>query len=264
MPQIRIVTRGDDSGSCHSANQAIADAFKNGVLRNTSIMVPAPAFKEAAQMYKKLDGFCVGLHGTITDEWNTHRWGPVLGAEKVPSLVMEDGTFFKSIQALWNNEPDNDEIIAELKAQLDVARAEGLDIKYLDEHMAFGWFEDLQPCLHDFAKEEGLIHRPEGLERLPNIEGELSDPVEQLLARLDATEPGKAYLLVAHPCYDEGDIQQMTYGDHLPGEIAKERDWQRRMFMDARVSEYFENNGVEPIPYTDLTWCFVTFELIGS
>lgn len=131
MPQIRIVTRGDDSGSCHSANQAIADAFKNGVLRNTSIMVPAPAFKEAAQMYKKLDGFCVGLHGTITDEWNTHRWGPVLGAEKVPSLVMEDGTFFKSIQALWNNEPDNDEIIAELKAQLDVARVEGLDIKSL-------------------------------------------------------------------------------------------------------------------------------------
>ena len=28
MPRIRIVTRGDDSGSCHSANRAIADAFR--------------------------------------------------------------------------------------------------------------------------------------------------------------------------------------------------------------------------------------------
>ena len=252
MPRIRIVTRGDDSGSCHSANQAIADACKYGTLRNTSIMVPAPTFKEAAQMYKELDGLCIGLHGTITDEWNTQKWGPVLGAEKVPSLVMEDGTFHKSTQSLWNNKPDNDEIIAELKAQLDLAREEGLDIKYLDEHMAFGWFEGLQPLLHDLAKSKGLIHRPEGMIRLPNVEGDFSDPVEQLLARLDATEPGKTYLLVAHPCYDKGDIQQMTYGDHLPGEIAKERDWQRRMFMDTRVLEYFEKNDVQPIPYTHL------------
>ena len=55
MPRIRIVTRGDDSGSCHSANRAIADAFKNGLLRNASVMVPAPAFKDAAQMYRDLE-----------------------------------------------------------------------------------------------------------------------------------------------------------------------------------------------------------------
>jgi len=252
MPKIRIITRGDDSGSCHSANRAIADAFKNGVLQNTSIMVPAPTFKAAAQMYKDLDGLCVGLHATITDEWHTHRWGPVLGDEKVPSLVMEDGTFFKSTQALWDNNPDNNEIIAELKAQLDLARAEGVDIKYLDEHMAFGWFDGLQPRLHAFAKAEGLIHRPKGLDRLPNVEGEFSEPVEQLLVRLDATESGKTYLLVAHPCYDNEEVQQMTYGDHLPGEIARERDWQRRMFMDARVLEYFEKNNVQPIKYTEI------------
>lgn len=32
----------------------------------------------------------------------------------------------------------------------------------------------------------------------------------------------------------------MTYGDHLPGEIAQERDWQRRMFMDASVGVFIE------------------------
>lgn len=247
------MTRGDDSGSCHSANRAIADAFKEGILRNTSIMVPAPVFREAAQMYKDLDGLCIGLHATVTDEWNTHRWGPVLGAEKVPSLVMEDGTFFKSTQALNDSKPDNDEIIAEIKAQLELARSEGLRIEYMDTHMAFSWFDGLQPLLNDFAEAEGLIYRPEGLSRLPNIEGEFSDPVEQLLARLDSTEPGKAYLLVAHPCYDYGDIQRMTYGDHLPGEIARERDWQRLMFMDDRVVEYFQKNDIQPITYAELT-----------
>ena len=206
MPRIRIVTRGDDSGSCHSANRAIADAFKKGVLRNTSIMVPAPVFGEAAQMYKGLDGLCIGLHATVTDEWNTHRWGPVLEAEKVPSLVMKDGTFFKSTQALNDNKPNNDEIIAEIKAQLELARSEGLNIEYMDTHMAFNWFEGLQPLLHDFAEAEGLIYRPEGLSRWPSIEGEFSDPVEQMLARLDTAEPGKTYLLVAHPCYDDEEI----------------------------------------------------------
>lgn len=114
--KIRIITRGDDSGSCHSANKAILDAFQKGVLRNTSIMAPAPTFFEAAEMYKGVGELCVGLHGTLNDEWNTHRWGPVLGANEVPSLVMADGTFFKSPRDLWPNNPNYDEILAELKA----------------------------------------------------------------------------------------------------------------------------------------------------
>lgn len=250
--KLRIVTRGDDSGSCHSANRAIADAFKNGILRNTSIMVPAPAFKKAAGMYRDLKGLCIGLHGTITDEWNTDRWGPVLGAKKVPSIVMSDGTFFKSTQALWDNKPNNHEIIAELKAQLDIARSEGLKIKYIDEHMAFGWFHGLKPLLQEFSKSEGLIYSPGGLSSLPRIEGKFSDPVDELLAKLDAAELGKTYILVAHPCYNDEEVQKMTYGDHLPGEIALERDWQRRMFMDKRVVEYFRENNIQPIAYTDL------------
>lgn len=252
MPRIRIVTRGDDSGSSHSANRAIADAFKHGVLRNTSIMVPAPVFREAAQMYKDMGDLCIGLHGTITDEWNTHRWGPVLGAAAVPSLVRPDGTFFKSTQALRDNKPDYDELVAELKAQLDLARSEGLKISYMDTHMAFSWFDGLEPHLNAFAESEGLIYRPEGLSRLPRIEGDFADPVERLVATLDAAEPGETYIVVGHPCYDEGDIQQMTYGDHKPGEIARERDWQRRMFMDDRIIGYFHKNGVQPITYEEL------------
>jgi len=252
MPRIRIVTRGDDSGSCHSANLAIADAFRRGVLRNTSIMVPAPVFQEAAEMYKNMDGLCVGLHATITDEWNTHRWGPILGAAAVPSLVRPDGTFFKTTQPLWQNKPDYDEILAEIKAQLDVARSQELDIKYMDTHMGFSWFDGLEARLSDFAESEGLIYRPEGLSRLPKVEGEFSDSVARFLATLDAAEDGKTYMVVGHPCYDTHDIQQMTYGDHLPGEIAKERDWERRLFMDDRVIEYFRKNDVQPISFTDI------------
>jgi predicted glycoside hydrolase/deacetylase ChbG (UPF0249 family) len=252
MPRMRIVTRGDDSGSCHSANIAIADAFKKGILRNTSIMVPAPLFREATQMYRDMDGFCIGLHATITDEWNTDRWGPVLGAATVPSIVKPDGTFFENTQQVWQNNPDYDEILAEIKAQLDLARSEGLDIKYMDTHMGFNWFEGLEARLSEFAKLEELIYRPEGLSRLTRVEGEFSDPVERLLATLDEAETGKTYMVVGHPCYDTGDIQPMTYGDHLPGEIAKDRDWERRLFMDDRVMKYFSEEDIQPIAFTEI------------
>jgi predicted glycoside hydrolase/deacetylase ChbG (UPF0249 family) len=216
-------------------------------------MVPAPVFRAAALMYRDMEDLCVGLHATLTDEWNTNRWGSILGAEAVPSLVRPDGTFFKTTQPLWQNKPDYDEILAELKAQLDLARSQGLDIGYMDTHMDFSWFDGLEVHLSAFAKSEGLVYRPEGLSRLPKIEGEFADPVEQLLATLDEAEPGKTYLVVGHPCYDTEDIQQMTYGDHLPGEIARERDWQRRMFMDDRVIEYFRKNDVQPISYTEVS-----------
>lgn len=252
MPKIQIITRGDDSGSCHSANKAIADAFKHGLMKNTSIMVPAPVFREAAQMYKEMDGLCIGLHATITDEWNTHRWGPVLDPREVPSIVMPDGTFFKDTHSIWENKPNYDEILAEIKAQLDLARSEGLTISYMDTHMAFSWFNGLDPLLSELAESEELIYRPKGISQLPRITGGFADPVERLLATFNGAESGQTYMVVGHPCYDSGDIQQMTYGDHKPGEIAKDRDWQRRMFMGNRVMEYFEKNDMQAIAYTEV------------
>ena len=59
-------------------------------------------------------------------------------------------------------------------------------------------------------------------------------------------------MVVAHPCYDEGDIQQMTYGDHEPGEIARARDWERRLFMDDRIVEYFHKNDVQAVTFAEL------------
>ena len=248
----RIVTRGDDSGSCRSANRAILDAYDQGVLRNTSVMVPGPAFEEAAEMYRNLDGLCVGLHATVTDEWHTCRWGPVLGAEKVPTLVMDDGTFFKNTKELWDNGPDNDEILAELRAQLALARARGLTPQYLDEHMAFQWFEGLEPRLAEFAEEEGLTYIARKMDRLPQAEGSFADPVERLLAGLDQVEPGRTYLMVTHPCYDDEEVRPMAYGSHGPGEIARQRDWDRRLFMDPRVTERFAAADLVPTRFSEL------------
>ncbi len=249
-PRIRLVTRGDDSGSCHSANVATRDAFEQGILRNTSLMVPAPAFEEAAQMFAGLEGLCIGLHATLTAEWDEVKWGPVLPPEKVPTLVDEHGHFYATTKLLHEKGCDPDEMMAEVQAQLELARERGLQLDYVDTHMGFGWVYEMEERIKKFAKREGLI-RTGAVDYLPAAEHSYKNRVQDLLARLEAAPPG-TYMIVGHPGYDREDMRRLGHDSQEPGRVARERDWQRRMFMDAEVVEYCEQNDVEPVRYTDV------------
>jgi hypothetical protein len=248
---VRLVTRGDDSGSCPSANRAICDAYRDGILRNTSLMVCAPAFEQAAEMLLEVPGLEVGLHATVTAEWDAVRWGPVLGPDRVPSIVNADGTLPQTTQALHEMGAKPDEMMAEIQAQLDLARERGLEVRYADTHMGFGWIADMDERMARFAEREGLVYRPEGLGRLPDVEGEFADVVERLIARLDAAGPG-TYLVVGHPCYDTEDARQFHHEGMVPGSEGRNRDWQRRMFMDPRIVACASERDIQPIRYTEV------------
>ena len=45
-----LITRADDFGSSHSANQAIYEVSKKGIVKNVSVMACAPYLEEAAEM----------------------------------------------------------------------------------------------------------------------------------------------------------------------------------------------------------------------
>ncbi len=249
--RIRLVTRGDDSGSCHTANVAIRDAFQKGILRNTSLMVPCPAFEEAAEMFRELPGLCVGLHATLNAEWDEVRWGPVLPPGDVPSLIDENGHLLQTTQALHERGADPDEMMAEIEAQLALARSTGLHIGYVDSHMAFTWIADMDARLARFAEREGLIYRHEGVGRLPAVEGEFDNLVDALVARLSAAQPG-TYIIVGHPCYDTEEVRRFYHPGIEPGAEGPNRDWQRRMFMDPKVLQCCQANGIRPIRYTEI------------
>ena len=249
--RIRLVTRGDDSGSCNTANVAIWNAYKKGILRNTSIMVPTPAFPEAAEMYSEDKGLCVGLHITLNAEWDSVRWGPVLPPEKVPTLVDAKGHLFRTTQALNDNNPKLEEMVAEVQAQLDLARARGLDIGYIDTHMGVGWVGDLSESVVEMAEREGVLYPRGTVSGLPRIEGEFESPVEAMIARLEAAEPGGTYVVVGHPAYDRVDVRMFDHPG-LKESQGVARDWQRRIFMDQKVLDYCSANGVQPIRYTDI------------
>ena len=81
---------------CHSVNQASIKAFEMRIVSSGSIMVPCPWFAEAAAYFREHPEFDIGVHITLTSEWNLYRWPPVSSKEKVPGLVDPEGFLWRS------------------------------------------------------------------------------------------------------------------------------------------------------------------------
>jgi len=251
--RIRLATKADDLGGAHSRNRAIVEAYERGILRNAGLMVPAPAAEEAAEMLAGEKGLCIGLHGTLTAEWDDVRWGPVLPPEQVPSLVQADGTFFQTTQALHAHGAQVEQMLAELQAQLDRAAELGFDLRYIDIHMGAVWIiEDREgpDVFPQWAAERGLV-RPYNLKRLegrPSAPDAASDEayVRQFIEALDRAEPGD-YLVTGHPGYDDEELRACGH-DGYPGEaVAISCHRERLMFSHPDIVAHCRQRGIEPM-----------------
>lgn len=248
---IRIITRVDDMGVAPNANRAIVEACTRGIARNVSVLTGAPFFEEAAGLLQGVQGIDVGVHFALNAEWDNLRWGPVLPPEQVRSLLDEDGHFFKTTQALHERGAQPDEMLAEARAQIQRARAGGLTPAYLDVHMGVDWVGRITDRLARLCADEGLIFAPPVGGRLPRgPEGAKAEPY-RLMAQLEDVEPG-LYVCVGHPMYDDDEARPFSLQGSPPGEVARDRDGQRRMFTEARVLEILARRGIRPVRYSEV------------
>lgn len=241
-------------GAFLAGNRAIVDAFKYGILRNASLMAPAPHFLHAAHLVKDVPDLCLGLHITLTAEWDNPRWGPISPKEEVPSLVDFDGYFFPTVQDLFRHGDILGEALREVRAQLTRARALGLDIRYLDEHMGVGWLFDpadpqhtrLSKAFRQFAHEEGLVWHEDiaDMRRIEYGSNELSGLLGQL-------QEGR-YLLITHPAYLEPETQ-VVVGQSYPqqGAFAQARLRDYHSLCDPRTAQVVHERQIQLIRYDE-------------
>lgn len=257
MSHVRLITRCDDAGGCESANAAILEAATAGAAKNVSIMACGPAFDEAVRLLGGRDDLCLGLHVTLNAEWDGPKWGPVLPAGQVPSLVEPATLYFtRSPKDLKEKGFDAAEAVAEVEAQLARCRDAGLKITYLDEHMGVGWV-GLRDAFAALCAREGLLDvcAWNGLRRLPGVPepaaptGDDADSLaEHWLSALDAAEPG-TYLMVTHPGKDAPDMREYIHVGLAPRQVATERDRERRALSGPRFVTGCAKRGIPLIRY---------------
>lgn len=130
-----LIIHCDDFGMCHSENVATMKALQEGWASSASIMVPCPWRDEAIAFARDHPELDIGMHSTVTSEWDVYRWGPVSPREDVPSLVDENGYLWK-----WE-EPfaahaDPADVETELRAQYALLTSRGVQPTHIDMHMA--------------------------------------------------------------------------------------------------------------------------------
>ena len=221
---IRLIVRGDDFGYTHASNVAMAGAFDNGIMTSASVLVPGPWFAETARMLRERPERSVGVHLTITSEWNALRWPPVSPAGAVPSLVAPDGFLwafgYRSPEPVdWGEDaapwashaPDPAEVEREFRAQIERALELGVRLDYVDCHMGMACREDLLPITRKLAKEYCLGISSVSLfgEKRLSAKGETNTPADFTKALVEALEgltPG-LYLYVDHPAIDTPELR---------------------------------------------------------
>jgi predicted glycoside hydrolase/deacetylase ChbG (UPF0249 family) len=128
------VVHCDDIGMCRAANVGSFEALERGPASCGSVMVPCPWFRDAAEHIRHDPELDIGVHLTLNAEWPHYRWGPVLGASAVPSLVDAQGYLPRTLpEVLQNAKPE--EVERELRAQIERALEAGIDVTHLDSHM---------------------------------------------------------------------------------------------------------------------------------
>ncbi len=120
-----LIIHADDMGLSHSVNMACIRAFENNVITSGSIMVPCPWASEIIEYAKNHSGMDVGIHLTLTAEWDLYKWDGITASDQIPSLLDKNNYFYPSVEEL-GKAAKSIEAEKELRAQIDKAIASGV------------------------------------------------------------------------------------------------------------------------------------------
>jgi len=258
--EIKLIVRADDIGSSHAANVACIQSYREGIARSVEVMAPCPWFGEAAKMLRANPGYDVGVHLTLTSEWENYKWGPLTQA---PSLVDASGHFFPTtsqrkgfppntgfLQSKWNIH----EVEKELRAQIELAKKEIPHVSHLSSHMGTPTCTpELRALVQKLAAEYKLPLDTPGAKHFRWPAGNDATAAQRegaLVKALEELGPG-IWILVEHPGLDTDEMRAIGHKGYW--NVAAHRDAVTKAFTSAKVKEVIRKRGIQLVSYGD-TW----------
>lgn len=240
-----VIVHADDIGMSHSVNQATFAAMATGSVNSGSMMVPCSWFAEAAAYYRAQPDLDLGLHLTLTSEWQDYKWRALSGESAAYSLHDAAGFMFPDVGPVAASARPED-VARELRAQVDAALAQGIRPTHLDSHMGtlFATPQFFQAYVQTGRRYRLPILVPrEALQAQAPQLASLVDPHELLVDRIIMADPSvaagewQAYYtavienlqpgvteIIVHAGYDNHELQAIARNHPDYGAAWRQRD----------------------------------------
>lgn len=262
-----VIIHADDVGMCAATTDTFFELTACGVISAGSVMVPCPWFPAVTAGCRKHPEVDVGVHLTLTSEWDSYRWGPLSTRDPASGLLDEDGYFYRN-QDRWRS-VDRRAVRVEVDAQVNRAVAAGLDVTHVDCHMfslvrttlvdqyvsiGFDWQLPVlmtrqpqwvaalsEPAIAEW-EEQGLPVF-DHLREMPLV-GSAADRLTLTKRVFDELPPGLTYL-ITHPARDTAELRAIA------------PDWRHRVadfdtFRDSGLAQYLRRAGIQIIGWRPL------------
>ncbi|MVM29206.1 ChbG/HpnK family deacetylase [Spirosoma sp. HMF4905] len=268
-----LIIHADDIGVSHAENAASFKALESGFVNSGSIMVPCPWFPESADYAKNNPTKDLGLHLTLTSEWKLYKWGPVRSKNEVKSLLDKQDYLYETAKGLAQSGTAS-EVESELRAQIERAKAFGIDATHFDTHMGatllkpeflsayiklgheyrtpvllnkehlklIGGYDDLAKYITDKDVVVDNIYMA-----LPNdYKAGMTQYYEQVINNL---QPGLHCLLI-HTCFDNDEMKAVTMGYSIYHGTWRQADYD--FFTSKKCGDLLKKNNIQLVTWREI------------
>lgn len=258
--EIRLVVRADDMGMAQAVNEACIKCCKDGIATTVEVIVPGPWFLDAVRLLKENPTIDVGVHLTLTSEWERVKWRPLTTA---PSLVDVDGYFYPMTRQRADFPPNTgfveakpklEDVERELKAQIEQAQKHlGKRVTHLSAQMgAARATPELQTLTRQIAKGYGLRLEDTSVKYaggFGNSRSSAADREAALVKLLTNIQPG-TWFIIEHPGYDTPEMRAIGHQGYE--NVAVDRAAVTSAFTSAKVKEVIAKRQIKLLSFADL------------
>jgi predicted glycoside hydrolase/deacetylase ChbG (UPF0249 family) len=272
-----VILHTDDIGMCQASLSAFIDLWEFGGISSGAIMMPCPWAKPAAEYCRTHPGIDMGVHATITAEWDNYRWSAMSTRDPASGLMDKDGFLWQTSQETQDHATP-EAVEAELQLQVRKALDWGVDLTHVDSHMGSVFhpkfvsayiqaavtarvpvmlprgdvpmFEHQGIALRAATEFAALISQLEDM-GLPLVDGLAMLPLDQPEGQMDIAKkmlselPAGVTHFLFHPSLDTPELRAIA--PDWPSRVAN-----YQTFMDPGIKKFIKNQGIQVIGYRSL------------
>ena len=224
--------------------------------------MPGPWVEHAAALLQRYPEIDVGIHLTLTSEWDALKWRPLTRAG---SLVDDDGYFLPLLMPRPGDARPNllesrwsvDDVAAELRAQIAFGLARFPNASHISAHMTRYLSEfhaSVGDVVSELCEESGLRNDIEG-RQVSRFQGYAKFPrdaggrIRSFVDRLQQLEPGD-HIFIDHPACDTAEMAAIGHAGYE--DVREDRSSCLEVLTSEAVRHAVRDLGIALIDYRTL------------